>query len=110
MPSFLPAYPGAGEPVNPGPVPQHPPSLVLARRRKGNVGGLATVTGWPTPSLSRLGYAGSSQTVTPGSGTRGRNLSETEQQILSTGGATGGGPARTRFHYTLPCKNSGIPY
>src|SRR6266481_3395128 len=55
------------------------------------VGGLDNVTNWQMQTLTRLGFTGYYQMVTPGSGTRPSYLAQTEQQHLSNDGTTGVG-------------------
>jgi hypothetical protein len=45
------------------------------------VGGLDNVTNWQMQTLSRLGFTGSYQTVTPGSGTRPSYLTQHDQPL-----------------------------
>ncbi len=55
------------------------------------VGGLDNVTNWQMQTLSKLGFTGYYETVTPGSGTRPDYLTQTERQNLLNDGTTGVG-------------------
>jgi len=65
------------------------------------VGGLANVTTWQMQTLSRLGFTGYYQTVTPGSGTRPGDLAEDEQQNLSNTDTTAVGAVWDRYYGML---------
>jgi hypothetical protein len=65
------------------------------------VGGLANVTTWQMQTLSRLGFTGYYQTVTPGSGTRPGDLAEDEQQNLSDRDTTAVGAVWDRYYAML---------
>jgi hypothetical protein len=74
------------------------------------VAGLDNVTSWQMQNLSRLGFTGYYQTVTPGSGTRPGYLTQTEQQNLSNDGTTGVGAIWNRYYAMLPTKTNVIAY
>jgi hypothetical protein len=74
------------------------------------VGGLDSVTNWQMQTLSRLGFTGYYQTVTPGSGTRPSYLTQTKQQNLSNDGTTGVGAVWDRYYAMLPNKTNVIAY
>jgi len=65
------------------------------------VGGLANVTTWQLQTLSRLGFTGYYQTVTPGSGTRPGDLAEDEQQNLIDHETTAVGAVWDRYYGML---------
>jgi hypothetical protein len=65
------------------------------------VGGLANVTTWQMQTLSRLGFTGYYQTVTPGSGTRPGDLARDEQQDLSDTETTAVGAVWDRYYGML---------
>jgi hypothetical protein len=65
------------------------------------VGGLANVTTWQLQTLSRLGFTGYYQTVTPGSGTRPGELARDEQQNLSDPETTAVGAVWDRYYAML---------
>ena len=65
------------------------------------VGGLANVTTWQMKTLSRLGFTGYYQTVTPGSGTRPGELAQDEQQNLSDTETTPVGAVWDRYYGML---------
>jgi hypothetical protein len=69
------------------------------------VGGLANVTNWQMQILSRLGFTGYYQTVTPGSGTRPGELAEDEQQNLADVETTGVGAVWDRYYAMLDKTN-----
>jgi hypothetical protein len=74
------------------------------------VGGLDNVTSWQMQTLSSLGFTGYYETVTPGSGTRPDDLTQTEQQNLSNDGTTGVGAVWDRYYAMLPNKVNVIAY
>jgi F5/8 type C domain/Beta-galactosidase len=74
------------------------------------IGGLDNVTSWQMTTLNGLGFTGSYETVTPGSGTRPDGLAQTEQQNLSNDGTTGVGAAWNLYYAMLPSKTSVIAY
>jgi hypothetical protein len=74
------------------------------------VGGLANVTAWQMRTLSKLGFTGYYQTVTPGSGTRPGELIEDEQQNLSDIETTGVGAVWDRYYSMLPDKTNVMAY
>jgi hypothetical protein len=65
------------------------------------VGGLVNVTAWQLQTLSRLGFTGYYQTVTPGSGTRPGDLAEDEQQNLLDHDTTAVGAVWDRYYGLL---------
>jgi hypothetical protein len=65
------------------------------------VGGLANVTTWQMQTLSRLGFTGYYQTVTPGSGTRPGDLARDEEQNLSDTETTAVGAVWDRYYGML---------
>ncbi len=89
------------------------PGLTLAQIDKWvtwYVGGLDNVTNWQMQNLTRLGFTGYYETVTPGSGTRPDYLTQTEQQNLSNDGTTGVGAVWNRYYSMLPVKTNVIAY
>ena len=74
------------------------------------VGGLDNVTNWQMQTLSSLGFTGYYETVTPGSGTRPDDLTQTEQQNLPNDGTTGVGAVWDRYYAMLPNKANVIAY
>src|SRR6266568_284611 len=74
------------------------------------VGGLASVTSWQMRTLSRLGFAGYYQVVTPGSGTRPGDLAEDEQQNLLDDETTCVGAVWDRYYAMLPDKTKVMAY
>jgi F5/8 type C domain len=74
------------------------------------VGGLDKVTNWQMQTLAGLGFNGSYETVTPGSGTRPDGLAQTEKQNLSNDGTTGVGAVWDRYYAMLPTKTNVIAY
>jgi hypothetical protein len=74
------------------------------------IGGLDDVTNWQMQTLSRLGFTGYYETVTPGSGTRPDYLTRTEQQNLPNDGTTGLGAVWDRYYSMLPDKANVIAY
>src|ERR1017187_1045196 len=74
------------------------------------VGGLDNVTNWQMQALSSLGFTGYYETVTPGSGTRPDDLTQTEQQNLPNDGTTGVGAVWDRYYAMLPNKANVIAY
>src|ERR1039458_1213938 len=74
------------------------------------VGGLDSVTNGQMQTLSSLGFTGYYETVTPGSGTRPDDLTQTEQQNLSNDGTTGVGAVWDRYYAMLPNKANVIAY
>jgi len=65
------------------------------------VGGLVNVTTWQMRTLSRLGFTGYYQTVTPGSGTRPGELAQDEQQNLADTETTAVGAVWDRYYGML---------
>ena len=74
------------------------------------IGGLDNVTDWQMQTLSRLGFTGYYETVTPGSGTRPDDLTRTERQNLANDGTTGVGAVWDRYYSMLPNKANVIAY
>jgi hypothetical protein len=74
------------------------------------VGGLDNVTNWQMTTLAGLGFAGTYETVTPGSGTHPDGLTRTEQQNLSNDGTTGVGAVWNLYYAMLPTKTNVIAY
>ena len=74
------------------------------------VGGLANVTNWQMQTLSKLGFTGYYQTVTPGSGTRPGELAEDEQQNLADIETTGVGAVWDRYYSMLGDKTNVMAY
>jgi hypothetical protein len=73
------------------------------------VGGLDNVTSWQMRVLSRLGFTGYYETVTPGSGTRPDALTEEEAQNLPDG-FTGVGAVWNLYYAQLPDKANVMAY
>ena len=74
------------------------------------IGGLDNVTNWQMQTLSSIGFTGYYETVTPGSGTRPDDLTQTEQQNLSNDGTTGVGAVWNLYYAQLPNKANVIAY
>ena len=74
------------------------------------IGGLDNVTNWQMQTLSKLGFTGYYETVTPGSGTRPDYLTQTEQQNLSNDGTTGVGAVWNLYYSMLPNRTNVIAY
>jgi hypothetical protein len=74
------------------------------------IGGLANVTTWQMTTLSKLGFTGYYETVTPGSGTRPDGLAQTEKSNLSNDGTTGVGAVWDRYYGMLYAKSNVIAY
>ena len=74
------------------------------------IGGLDNVTGWQMQTLSKLGFTGYYETVTPGSGTRPDGLTRTEQANLPNDGTTGVGAVWSLYYAQLPAKTNVIAY
>jgi hypothetical protein len=74
------------------------------------IGGLDNVTNWQMQTLSNLGFTGHYETVTPGSGTRPDDLTQTEHANLSNDGTTGVGAVWDRYYAMLPNKANVIAY
>jgi F5/8 type C domain len=74
------------------------------------VGGLDNVTNWQMQTLSGLGFNGSYETVTPGSGTRPDGLALDELFNLPDDGTTGMGAVWDRYYAMLPTKTNVIAY
>jgi hypothetical protein len=74
------------------------------------IGGLANVTTWQMTTLSKLGFTGYYETVTPGSGTRPDGLAQTEKNNLSNDGTTGVGAVWDRYYGMLYAKSNVIAY
>jgi hypothetical protein len=74
------------------------------------VRGLDNVTNWQMQTLSGLGFNGYYETVTPGSGTRPDDLTQTEQHNLSNDGTTGVGAVWNLYYAMLPTKTNVIAY
>jgi len=74
------------------------------------IGGLDNVTNWQMKKLSGLGFTGYYETVTPGSGTRPDDLTQTEQANLSNDGTTGVGAVWNLYYAMLPNKVNVIAY
>jgi hypothetical protein len=74
------------------------------------VGGLDNVTNWQMQNLSRLGFTGYYETVTPGDGTRPDDLAYDEQHNLPDDGTTDVGAVWDRYYSMLPTKTNVIAY
>jgi hypothetical protein len=74
------------------------------------IGGLDNVTNWQMQTLSGLGFTGYYETVTPGSGSRPDDLTQTEQSNLSNDGTTGVGAVWNLYYAQLPSKTNVIAY
>jgi len=74
------------------------------------VGGLDNVTNWQMQTLSKLGFTGYYETVTPGSGTRPDYLTQTERQNLVNDGTTGVGAVWDLYYAQLPNKANVMAY
>ncbi len=74
------------------------------------VGGLDNVTNWQMQTLSKLGFTGYYETVTPGSGTRPDYLTQTERQNLLNDGTTGVGAVWDLYYAQLPNKANVMAY
>ncbi len=74
------------------------------------VGGLDNVTNWQMQTLTKLGFTGSYETVTPGSGTRPDYLTQTEQQNMANDGTTDVGAVWNLYYAQLPSKTNVIAY
>jgi hypothetical protein len=74
------------------------------------IGGLDNVTNWQMQNLSKLGFTGYYELVTPGSGTRPDGLTSTEQHNLPNDGTTGVGAVWDRYYNMLPNKTNVIAY
>ena len=74
------------------------------------VGGLDNVTNWQMQTLSKLGFTGYYETVTPGSGTRPDYLAQEEQNNLNDQSTTGVGAVWDRYYAQLPDKTNVIAY
>jgi len=74
------------------------------------IGGLDNVTNWQMTTLSGLGFTGYYETVTPGSGTRPDDLTQTEQANLSNDGTTGVGAVWNLYYAMLPNKVNVVAY
>ena len=73
------------------------------------VGGLDDVTNWQMQTLSRLGFTGYYQLVTPGVGTLPDVLNTEERQDLPDG-TTGVGAVWNRYYAGLPDKTNVVAY
>jgi hypothetical protein len=65
------------------------------------IGGLDNVTNWQMQTLNNLGFTGTYQTVTPGSGTRPDYLAGEEQNNLAGQSTTGVGAVWDRYYAGL---------
>jgi hypothetical protein len=74
------------------------------------IGGLDNVTNWQMQNLSKLGFTGYYELVTPGSGTRPDGLGSTERNNLPNDGTTGVGAVWDRYYSMLPNKTNVIAY
>jgi hypothetical protein len=74
------------------------------------IGGLDNLTSWEMTTLTRLGFTGTYQLLTPGSGTRPSELARTEQHNLSNDGTTGVGAVWDRYYAQLPVKTRAMAY
>jgi hypothetical protein len=74
------------------------------------IGGLDNVTSWQMQNLTRLGFTGYYQMITPGSGTRPGDLASTEQNNLPNDGTTGVGAVWDRYYNMLPTKTNVTAY
>jgi len=74
------------------------------------VGGLDNITSWQMTTLTGLGFTGYYQTVTPGSGTRPDDLTQTEQANLDNDGTTGVGAVWNLYYAQIPDKVNVIAY
>jgi hypothetical protein len=72
--------------------------------------GLDDVTAWQVHVLSGLGFTGTYQLVTPGSGTRPDVLSQVEHLNLPNDGTTGVGAVWDRYYSMLPDKTNVVAY
>jgi hypothetical protein len=73
-------------------------------------GGLDNVTSWQMQNLSKLGFTGNYELVTPGSGTRPGDLAYDEHHNLPNDGTTGAGAIWDRYYTMLPDKTRVIAY
>jgi hypothetical protein len=74
------------------------------------IGGLDNVTKWQIQTLNYLGFSGTYETVTPGSGTRPDYLAQTEQQWLPNDGTTGVGAVWNLYYAQLWNRNRIMAY
>jgi len=74
------------------------------------VGGLDNITSWQMNALTSLGFKGYYETVTPGSGTRPDDLTQTEQANLDNDGTTGVGAVWNLYYAQIPDKVNVIAY
>jgi len=74
------------------------------------IGGLDNVTNWQMQTLTKLGFTGYYQTVTPGSGTRPDYLTQTEQQNMANDGTTDVGAVWNLYYAQLPSKTKVMAY
>jgi hypothetical protein len=74
------------------------------------VGGLDNLTGFEMQTLTGLGFTGTYQLLTPGSGTRPDGLANTERANLSNDGTTGVGAVWDMYYAQLPTKARVMAY
>ena len=74
------------------------------------IGGLDNLTGWEMTTLGGLGFHGTYELLTPGSGTRPDGLAQTERANLSDDGTTGVGAVWNLYYAQLPSKTSAMAY
>jgi len=74
------------------------------------IGGLDNVTNWQMQTLSKLGFTGYYETVTPGSGTRPDYLAQEEQNNLNDQSTTGVGAVWNLYYAMLPNRTNVIAY
>jgi hypothetical protein len=74
------------------------------------IGGLDNVTNWQMTTLAGLGFTGTYETVTPGSGTRPDELTQTEKANLSNDGTTGVGAVWNLYYAGLTNKANVMAY
>jgi hypothetical protein len=74
------------------------------------IGGLDNLTSWEMTTLTGLGFTGTYQALTPGSGTRPDDLTQTEQANLNNDGTTGVGAVWNLYYAQLPNKTRVMAY
>jgi hypothetical protein len=74
------------------------------------IGGLDNLTSWEMTTLTGLGFTGTYQTLTPGSGTRPDDLTRTEQANLTNDGTTGVGAVWNLYYAQLPARTRVMAY
>jgi hypothetical protein len=104
----------AGMTRNPDPSwrPGHPglTQAQIAAWASWYIGGLDNLTGWEMTTLTRLGFTGTYQLLTPGSGTRPDALTQTERHNLPDDGTTGAGAVWNLYYAQLPAKTRVMAY